>query len=177
MRVATEVYLADPDPRRLSAITREIVELDGLVDEILLASRLDHQAEPDADESVDCLALAAEEAARAGVALAEVNEAGPFVVQGSTRLLRRLIRNLIDNALKHGARPVEVALRRGPDDLEICVSDHGSGVAEDLREHVFAPFFRPGGQGEGARQLGVGPLPGAADRRASRRGGDVSARR
>ena len=67
-----------------------------------------------------------------------------------------MIRNLIDNALKHGASPVEVNLRGGPTELEICVSDHGRGVAEGLREQVFAPFFRPAGQGEEGGSWGLG---------------------
>lgn len=157
LRLASENYAADPKPERLTAITREIVELDGLVDEILLASRLDQSADAPADESVDCLALAAEEAARAGVSLADVDQdGGSFVVRGSPRLLRRMIRNLIDNAIKHGARPIEVVLRSGTGDLELCVSDHGAGVPEALRERVFDPFFRPSGHAEDGGSWGLG---------------------
>ena len=158
LRLATEIYLDAPSSERREAIGREILELDGLVDEILLASRLDHQEEATAtDQPVDCLALAAEEAARAGVLLAEVDVgAGAFLVRGSPRLLRRMIRNLIDNALKHGAPPVEVAVVRDSQAIVIRVTDRGPGVPASLREQVFAPFYRPTGQGEEGGSWGLG---------------------
>jgi signal transduction histidine kinase len=159
--MAAEMYAGGDDPARAAAIRREIAELDALVGEILLASRLDFAAEPGARERVDCLALAAEEAARAGVALAPVAAGAPaFDVQGSPRLLRRMIRNLIDNALEHGAAPVEVELGRGiladRPAVTIRVHDHGPGIPESLRERVFEPFFRPDGWSEEAGGWGLG---------------------
>ena len=72
---------------------------------------LTHGAGDQAFEPVDCLALAAEEAARVSVSMREVAPgAAAFEVIGSPRLLRRLIRNLLENALKHGGPPVEIAL-------------------------------------------------------------------
>ena len=149
-----EVGLAD-------VVRREIAELDALVDEILLASRLDHGADLGAPEPVDVLALAAEEAARAGVQLGEVTpDGGAFEVSGSPRLLRRLIRNLIDNALKHGAPPVEVEIDRlsapGGQRIRLRVRDHGPGIAEPLRGRVFEPFYRPEGWSEEGGGWGVG---------------------
>lgn len=92
--------------------TREIVlnlaELDDLVQKILLSRRRDHDAADDRREPVDLLALAAEEAARVG---AEATGA-PVVVDGDPRLLRRLLLNLLENARKHGAPPILVALGR-----------------------------------------------------------------
>ena len=61
----------DTEATRRFAMRREIAELDALVEEIpLLASQLDHGADTETYEQVDCLALAAEEAARVGVAAA-----------------------------------------------------------------------------------------------------------
>ena len=142
-------------------VRREIAELDALVDEILLASRLDHGADLGAAESVDLLALAAEEAARGGVQLREVPPVdGPFEVRGSPRLLRRLIRNLIDNALKHGAPPVEVEIDRlsAPEGrrVRLRVRDHGPGIPEALRGRVFEPFYRPEGWSEEGGGWGLG---------------------
>jgi signal transduction histidine kinase len=139
-----------------AAIRREIGELDGLVEEILLASRLDHAPGLDEHERVDCLALAAEEAARVGVTVRSVPPATPFEVIGSPRLLRRLIRNLLENAQKHGAAPIELALDRREAWISIAVSDHGAGVAPELRERVFEPFFRPAGQSEASGSWGLG---------------------
>jgi two-component system osmolarity sensor histidine kinase EnvZ len=55
--------------------------------------------------------------------------------------LRRVLANLIDNALKHGSR---VAVRLSQDDrlVEIAVEDNGPGIPEERREEAFRPFHR-----------------------------------
>jgi signal transduction histidine kinase len=90
-------------------------------------------------EGVDLLALAAEE----GAHYAHCSVEGiPVVVRGDPRLLRRLIRNLLENARRHGRPPVEVTVRRDTGLAVLEVRDHGPGVREDAREQVFTPFFR-----------------------------------
>jgi signal transduction histidine kinase len=158
LRMAVDLYAVGPDPALRPAIIADITELDGLVDEILLASQLDHGPELPERESVDLLGLAAEEAARSGVALRHT-EGELFEVEGSTRWLRRMIRNLLDNACKHGLPPVELELRRtrGPDALiTIAVHDSGPGIPDDERERVFEPFYRPLGRAEAAGSWGLG---------------------
>ncbi len=159
--LAVEMFADGADPSLAASVRREIAELDDLVEEILLASRLDHGAAPHDQERVDLLALAAEEAARAGVEVLEAPQpSAAFEVLGSARLLRRLIRNLIDNAVKHGAPPVEIGLKTAgaakAASIIIAVSDHGPGIPEALRERVFEPFFRPDGWAEAAGSWGLG---------------------
>jgi signal transduction histidine kinase len=126
-------------------IERDIAELDALIDEVLLASRLDAVRTPERVEDVDLLALAAEEAARY-----ELEAQGePVVVPGDPRLLRRMIRNLLENARRHGAPPIEVRVK----DREIRVCDGGAGVPEADRERIFEPFYRRAGSKEG---IGLG---------------------
>jgi len=161
LSVAAEMVAAGAQPQTAASVRREIAELDALVEEILLASRLDHTEDIGEREAVDCLALAAEEAARVGVAVQDVAPgSGPFEVSGSPRLLRRLIRNLLENALKHGAPPIEVSVEHGETSggpcVVIAVSDHGAGIPADLRERVFEPFFRPAGQSEASGSWGLG---------------------
>jgi two-component system OmpR family sensor kinase len=154
--------LADASDGTLAPVIRgEIAELDTLVEEILLASRLDHGADIGCCETVDCLALAAEEVARATVLMRDVPPGSPaFEITGSPTLLRRLIRNLIDNAIKHGAAPVEIALRHdvsgGEAAIVIEVRDHGPGIPPELHDRVFEPFFRPAGSSETAGSWGLG---------------------
>ena len=155
LRIAVEMFTAAPDPGLRPAIIADIAELTGLVDEILLASQLDQAGAQARDERVDCLGLAAEEAARAGATLLEP-VGGPFEVMGSARLLRRLIRNLIDNAAKHGAPPVDVGLTRRNGVVVLTIHDHGPGIPEAERERVFEPFYRPSGRAEAAGSWGLG---------------------
>lgn len=158
--IAAEMPVGGSQPN-LAAVRREIAELDGLVEEILLASRLDHGADIGEQERVDCLALAAEEAARAAIAVSAVSDgSAAFEVMGSPRLLRRLVRNLIDNAVKHGGPPIEIELGRGiggaGPSITIAVHDHGPGIPASLRERVFEPFFRPGDRTEETGSWGLG---------------------
>jgi signal transduction histidine kinase len=124
-------------------IEQDIAELDALIDEVLLASRLDAVRSPEISEDVDLLALAAEEAARY-----ELEAQGePVVVRGDPRLLRRMIRNLLENARRHGAPPIEVRVNKNRS-MEVC--DGGAGVPAADRERIFEPFYRRPGAADGA---------------------------
>ena len=125
-------------PERRGEVAQDIAELDALIDEILLASRLDVQ-EAVTLEDVDLLALAAEECAR----YEHVELDGePVTVRGDARLLRRMIRNLLENARKHGRPPVKVMLGRKEQEVSLRVCDSGPGVPEAEREKLFEPFYR-----------------------------------
>jgi signal transduction histidine kinase len=141
IRMALELLRGDADPRRRADLERDITEVDGLIEEILLASRLDALAAPEVTEEVDLLALASEECARYEDAALEGHLAA---VRGDPRLLRRMIRNLLENARRHGAPPIEVRVRREGATVELSVRDHGPGVPEAAREEVFRPFHRVG---------------------------------
>lgn len=156
LRIAVEMYANQPDPGLRPAIIADIAELDGLVDEILLASRLDHSTARPERERIDLLGLAAEEAARGGASIRHTEGVSDFEVDGSPRLLRRMIRNLIENAGKHGQPPIEVELSRSAADVVIAVHDHGPGIPEAERDRVFEPFYRPSGRAELAGSWGLG---------------------
>jgi signal transduction histidine kinase len=147
LRLGIELYAKTGDTKYKDQIERDIVELDALVDEILLSSRLSANPALQAVEEVDLLAIAAEECARmGGLSL----EGAPAIVRGDARLLRRLIRNLIDNALRHGARPVRIELGRERSGFVLDVIDSGPGIPQAERERVFTPFHRLDQDGAGA---------------------------
>jgi len=167
IRMAVELLKENADPRRKRELEQDIVELDALIDEILTASRLDAIGDPGANEEVDLLALASEECAR----YEEAQLAGELVtVRGDPRLLRRLIRNLLENARRHGAPPVEVRVSRAGVGAELRVSDHGPGIPDAEREGVFQPFHRFAGSGERA---GAGLGLALVRQIARRHGGDA----
>ena len=150
-------------------MARSIDELDQLIDEILLASRLDLRdpADPAAlgpKEEVDLVGLAAEECARTGADLDLAPGAPDVLVQGHPKLLRRVIRNLLENARRYGrASGQPDALVRlglaiegaaGARRAVLQVDDQGPGVPAPLRERIFEPFYRLPGASE--REGGVG---------------------
>jgi signal transduction histidine kinase len=149
IRLGLELYEQKPEPTRKAGIARDIAELDALIDEILLASRLD--ASPSLQrEPIDLLGLVAEECARYD----ECTMHGePVGIQGDPRLLRRLIGNLLENARRHGKPPIMVDVRSKSGLAIINVVDAGAGIPEVEREHVFTPFYQLGGE---ARGTGLG---------------------
>lgn len=139
IRVAVELLAENGDPALRSRAERDIAELDDLIEEILLASRLAGLEPPLRSERIDLRALVAEEAARAGAGFS----GGPATVEGESRLLVRLVRNLLDNAACHAAdSPVVVGLEQRGGCAVVRVSDRGPGVPEAERERIFEPFYR-----------------------------------
>ncbi len=158
LRLAIELWFASPSAEMHAEIIRNLAESDQLVEEILLASRLNH-AGPNAARAtrVDLLGLAAEEAARIGAGATCVSNDGDSVeIDGDATLLRRLIRNLVENAAKHGRPPITIAVTRREAMARIVVADAGEGIAAAERERVFEPFYRPAGRAESSGGWGLG---------------------
>jgi len=167
-RIRLGLELVAAHPERKVELERDISELDQLVDEILLVSRLDATEQLDVREDVDLAALAAEECARYDDCSVE---AKPVMVRGDSMLLRRMIRNLVENAHLHGKPPIEVTVARQDDRALLNVLDHGPVIVEDARERLFSAFYRiPGRSGTKGSGLGL-----ALVRQIARRhGGDVA---
>jgi signal transduction histidine kinase len=162
MRLATERLPADTARAEL---VDNIVELDALIGELLLTSRLDVARKPDRIEPVDLLALAAEEAAHFDC---EVT-GQPATVDGDPLLLRRLVRNLLENARLHGGGATDVRISGDEGTARIVIEDAGPGVPPEDRGQIFEPFYRA----RGATSQGVG-LGLAIVRQIARvHGGDV----
>ena len=156
MRMAIELLAGADRPELRARLSQDIAELDGLIGELLLASRLDALEHLERTEDVDLLALLAEEGARTG---AEVS--GEAVcIQGDARMLRRLMRNLLENAQRYAAgSPIEASVvPLPPAGACLRVADRGPGVPEQERERIFEPFYRPTGlreRGDGGVGLGL----------------------
>jgi signal transduction histidine kinase len=134
-------------------LTRSIAELDTLIGEMLLASRLDALKSLEHSEDVDLLALAAEEAVHFDRAV----EGQPAIVRGDPALLRRMIRNMLDNAQRHGGGPTRIHVGETPaGQPELIIEDHGPGVPEPEREKIFEPFYRVSQPGVATRGFGLG---------------------
>ena len=177
IRMAVELSGTQGSPAARDEIQRSITELDQLVDEILLASRLDaREADIGTVESVDLIGLLAEECARVGAVFELPECTGEVVVPGVARLLRRAVRNLLENAVRHGRRTgraevvAQLSLQGGHAVLHI--DDRGPGVPPDQRERIFEPFYRLPGASE--REGGVGLGLALVRQIAARHGGSVA---
>ena len=153
IRLGIELLKSSDDHARKAALEQDVSELDALIDEILLMSRLDDAAHVDLSQNVDLVGLIAEECAR----YANCSFSGELPpIKGDAKLLRRLVRNLLENAGKHGVLPAEVRLSTANDDALLVFSDQGAGVAQAERENVFQPFYRsPGKQNLQGYGLGL----------------------
>lgn len=159
IRMGLELLGERPNAAVRDEIARNIGELDALVEEILLASRLDAQtADLGPIEPVDLLGLAAEECARVQAELDWIAPAPAqgWDVPGVAKLLRRALRNLLENARRHADGPVQLTLQARGAAIAISVCDRGPGVPEALCERIFEPFFRLPGASERAGGVGLG---------------------
>ena len=153
IRLGLEMLETDPSPARIDALREDISELDELIDEILLMSRLDARNSADLSQEIDLLALAAEECAR--YENCEVTGSSALIT-GDARLLHRMLRNLLDNAVKYGQSPVTAHVASTGNEIAITVTDQGSGIPEPLHDKVFQPFYRaPGNQNVKGYGLGL----------------------
>ncbi len=149
IRVAVELAADDPEsaPGQLVGIEEDLRELDVLIDDIITAARLD------AGEGAYALrreplslVRVLEDAVRR---FREVHPSVPLTldcaeglpeVLGDANLLGRVVRNLLANAVEHGAPPIELDAARAGDGVVVEVRDRGAGL--DAPERVFDPFFR-----------------------------------
>jgi len=138
-------------------IHTNIAELDALVEEVLLASRLESGSSGGVGDSpVDVLALAAEETSRFGAELELEDGVAALRIKGDERLLRRALRNLLENARRYGGAELLLQLRQRHAHLELRVCDRGPGVPPEMRERIFEAFFRLPGHAEQAGGVGLG---------------------
>jgi signal transduction histidine kinase len=166
IRMGLELMGSAPSEAFKSEIKRNIAELDQLIDEILLSSRLEtKEADMGTEETVDLTGLVAEECARHDAVFSVETQDGapPIVVRGVVKLLRRVVRNLLENARRYSHGDITVTLRVDADHTlggagcaVLWVADLGPGVPVALRERIFEPFYRLPGASEQSGGVGLG---------------------
>ena len=149
IRAQLEVALDHPEqqdwPQTAQDVLTDTLRLASLAEDLLVLARLDErQPRPTAGKPVDLAALVTEEAERSagGRVPVTAQTAGPCVVAGEAEGLRRLLRNLIDNAMRYAKSGVQVTARREDSEAVLTVSDDGPGIPEADRERAFDRFVR-----------------------------------
>jgi signal transduction histidine kinase len=148
MRTRLEVGLAHPAGTDWVTLARSVhrdgLRLQHLVDDLLLLSRTDGGAAPaagpvDLDELV---LLEVEELRARGTVRVALTPFSAARVHGRPDDLRRVVRNMLDNAERHARRQVVVGLSTEDSVAELVVADDGDGIPPSYRERVFERFFR-----------------------------------
>ena len=172
--LASAEALQDPASRDAAAVlvAPQLRRLAGLTEDLLEISRMDAGHADVASDRIDLADLIAEVIWDSG-ASGKVGYAGPASLPVTTdpARLRVVLRNLVANALQHGAPPVTIAAEVEGSDLFVTVDDSGDGVPEALRDRVFDRFVR----GDAARHgssSGLGLAIAAENARLL--GGDLS---
>lgn len=148
--------LTAPHDEVLDLMVPQVGRLAGLTEDLLALNRFDEGAQRVDAHEVEVVALvrhAVDEVAAGRDVHVEGEEFGANLDPHRVRLV---VRNLVGNALQHGAEPVVVTVSPQDAGARIEVQDAGPGVPGDLREVVFDRFVRgDGARHEGGRGLGL----------------------
>ena len=149
IRSELEVDLAHPDTAALARTHRSVLEetvaLQRLVSDLLYLARADAGALATRQEPVDLddVVLRAAEGLRAdGRVKVDISAVSAAQVLGDPDQLGRCVRNLTDNAARHAASTVTLALSEQDHRAVLSVADDGPGVPADQRDRVFERFAR-----------------------------------
>lgn len=148
MRLRAE-FVDDEEMR--AKMLADLDEMEAMIGATLAFARdeakSEERVEIDLSELLETLAADARESGQ------DVSFQGsePARISAAPLALKRALSNLIDNAVKYGHR-ARITLGRAPGHYQILIDDDGPGIAVELQEQVFAPFFRV----EGSRSKETG---------------------
>ncbi|MCU1361810.1 MAG: putative two-component histidine kinase [Ilumatobacteraceae bacterium] len=153
MRAAVESLedgVASDPSQTLAGIGKQLIGMDAMLDQLIEFSRLESGHVTSTVERVS-LAELADECVEALTPLASARRVrlalaidGPAMVTGSPLELSRVLRNLVDNAVRHSPDDGDVTIAVGGDASEVRLSvlDAGQGFPADFRDRAFEPFHR-----------------------------------
>ena len=149
IRQHAEVALAHPDrvpaPDLAATVLSENGRVERLVDDLLTLARADERLLVVAPRPLDLDDIVFAEVERLRTATAmdvDAHHVSAGRVTGDPGALRRMVRNLLDNAARHARSRVDVALATTHDGVVLVVSDDGSGIPVGERSRIFGRFVR-----------------------------------
>ncbi len=124
----------------IKELNSDVAAMEGMIEGYLNFARGEGSEPPTPTDARQLLDEVVHDARRNGVEVS-FDMAEPVELPLARNAFKRSLTNLIDNAARHGDK-VAVSGRRNGSILELTVDDDGPGIAEDMREEVFRPFFR-----------------------------------
>jgi PAS domain S-box-containing protein len=146
----------------IADIATDAERLLGLIENLLLLTRIESNAQPELEPQVlDHLvgrSIASFRRRHPGRTIRLIREPGHVVVDADRTYIELLVENLLANAEKysHPDSPIEVAIRVTPDEAQVLVLDRGIGIDEDDAGMIFEPFYRAEGARLRAQGVGLG---------------------
>jgi signal transduction histidine kinase len=149
IRQHAEVALAHPGSTSVQALAQTVLaenlRVQRLVDDLLLLAKVDEYILQLRRQPIDLDDLVFDEAGRlraTGTLRIDTTRVSAGRVAGDLSGLRRVLRNLSDNAASHARTRVEFALSERDGAVVFTVDDDGSGIPENERQRVFERFVR-----------------------------------
>lgn len=180
LKTQAEIALKEEDPAQLRHALKQIqtssTSLAHMVSQLLSLARLEPGVVETAQrEPVDLVSLAREvTGAEVPTALSKqidlgFESIGSSQVQGNPALLRELLSNLIDNAVRYTQQGGQITVSVSEDDTHVtlAVEDNGPGIPEEQRERVFERFYRVLGTDQEGCGLGLSIVQEVARRHAA----------
>jgi two-component system osmolarity sensor histidine kinase EnvZ len=140
-RLRLGLEMSGGDPQLHDGMTADIEEMDRIINQFLDFARVDG-GEARLPVHMDALAAElVEQHARRGTAIsADLRPVPELALQPMA--LRRVVHNLLDNALRYGERDVGIATREEPEWAVLEVLDRGPGIPPEEAERLKQPFTR-----------------------------------
>lgn len=151
LEMAAEAQTPEARAKHLEGMDGDIDDLDRLVDEMLVYTRLERGSPELNFQLFDLGALVDQVIGELAPLRADVRvergacvpaSDGSYLVEAEPHYLRRALSNLVTNAMRHADTCVQVSFTIGTERVQLSVDDDGPGIPEEAWEKVFAPFLR-----------------------------------
>jgi signal transduction histidine kinase len=144
LRSEVEVERRHRDDAFVRSVLDEVDGMQRLIDDLLVLARGDEETDAGLRRSVDLDDIVLEEVAALATtgAIVDASRVSAAQLRAAPDQLRRVVRNLLDNAVRHASSRVTVSLSEANGSVVLAVADDGPGIPRDRRDAVFERFRR-----------------------------------